>query len=125
MNAVQLINPKSDFRFEPGSQVGYPMPPLISAEISKDNPEIVIIRATVFISAQNTSTPTIVPGDIKDGILSCNVIYDSPEDTPVSYKAWYGQLFYEMGGIEVDKVRMSLTNADPITSRGTVTTVQR
>lgn len=93
-----------------------PIAPLVSAEYIKD---AVNFRIVVFIDSNNTKAPTF-------GVASNNtdfyLQYDSREEVPKNYTAWYIDVFYTCKYI--DKVTVYNNDIDPITSRGTVTTVQ-
>jgi hypothetical protein len=104
----------------------YPMSPFISTEIlSNENDAMLKVRATLFIDARNTASPTV--NNIKQTNQAVEIIYayDYSEEIPTEYDAWY---------VEIDCITKTLdaiTNTitflrdlDPKTSRGTETRVQ-
>ena len=94
-----------------------PIAPLVSVEYIKD---AVNFRIVVFIDSNNTKAPTFgVASNDTDFYLQ----YDSKEEVPKSYTAWYIDVFYTSE--YVDKVTVYNQDTDPKTSRGTVTTVQQ
>jgi hypothetical protein len=94
-----------------------PIAPLVSAEYIKG---ALNFRIVVFIDSNNTKAPTF-------GVASNNtdfyLQYDSREEVPKSYTAWYIDVFYTCK--YVDKVTVYNNDIDPVTSRGTETTVQQ
>ncbi|RKS89696.1 hypothetical protein BC952_3026 [Flavobacterium limicola] len=94
-----------------------PVAPLVTAQYIKD---AVNFRIVVFIDSNNTKAPTLgVASNNKDFYLQ----YDSREEVPKSYTAWYIDVFYTCK--YVDKVTVYNNDIDPVTSRGTETTVQQ
>lgn len=94
-----------------------PIAPLVSAVYIND---AVNFRIVVFIDSNNTKAPTFgVDSNNTDFYLE----YDSREEVPKSYTAWYIDVFYTCK--YVDKVTVYNQDTDPKTSRGTVTTVQQ
>jgi hypothetical protein len=101
----------------PVNDFSRPIAPLITAEYIKD---AVNFRIVDFIDSNNTKAPTL-------GVASNNtdfyLQYDSREEVPKSYTAWYIDVFYTCK--YVDKVTVYNNDIDPVTSRGTETTVQQ
>lgn len=120
----QLINRTEAFVFPEGSELTYPLPPLVTAENLGNG---ILVRAVVFIDANFEGTPSfgqwIYNADEKS--LKGVVDYDAPapQGIPTSYQAWMVEATYETSDV-VETIILYLCDTDPKTSRGTVTTVQ-
>ncbi|MEO8254112.1 MAG: hypothetical protein ABI554_06950 [Flavobacterium sp.] len=118
-----------DFIFANPEAVTYPVPPLISANFFAD-PEnegvkTLKVRATLYINAADDRAPIVQPlPQIIDNSLQLHFDYYFTEETPESCDVWYVELNYTSSEIdEITSVTAYLKDIDPITSRGTQTTV--
>ncbi len=130
MTQIKQINAAgTPFTFPAGSNLEYPLAPVITAHrTSPDGPEI-YIRVVVFIDASFQGEPTIGNWSLntENNTLSGFVDYDAPSPRvtpPLTYNSWLVETTYDDSGMAVDDVELFLRDTDPKTSRGTVTTVQ-
>lgn len=104
----------------------YPMAPFISTEIfSNENNAVLKIRATLFIDARNTATPTV--NNIKQTNQTVEIVYayDYSEEMPTEYDAWYVEIDCTTKTLDaISNTITFLRDLDPKTSRGTETRVQ-
>jgi hypothetical protein len=94
-----------------------PIPPLVTAEYING---AINFRIVVFIDSKNTKAPSF---SVTRNNLDFYLQYDSIEEAPKSFTAWYIDVSYTCKYI--DKVTVYNSDKDPITSRGTVTHVQQ
>lgn len=122
------------------SEVDYPIAPLVFAEKVINQYNTFRVRMVVYVPSEANSVPsepyfnndgkpvTFYTEDKKELVArSCVVDYDySSESIPEEYFGWSINFEYSLGDLmSVDYFLTHLTDIDPKTSRGTVTTVQQ
>lgn len=119
---ISKINSEKSFVFNEDKRVGFPLEPLITAEIMDSN--IIKIRIVVFIDKDNEMDPYVeVVSEIED-TLNISINYNFKEEKPLEYNCYYLEINYASETVsKVKKINSKLIDIDPKTSRGTVTMV--
>jgi hypothetical protein len=115
------------FVFHSPATVCYPVAPLISAKFytpEGGGPLTLKIRATLYINSEDTTAPTVeIPTELNHS-LQLYFDYNFSEETPESCDVWYIEIDYTSETVEsLTNVVSYLKDIDPITSRGTTTSV--
>lgn len=108
-----------------------PFAPLITAKVDGSN---ILIRSILFVDQKAASVTfpanVIINGtEQKNPSLSGNTLtyyftYNYTEETPSAYNTWYTEQSYP-NNPNITDVEVYLLDTDPVTSRGTRTTVQQ
>jgi hypothetical protein len=116
------------FTFDQTDSVEYPVPPFISAKLYTTNYNVLAlkIRATLYIDSANTVDPFVeINPVVLGGSLQLYFDYNFTEERPKSLDVWYIELDYISESVGyISSVTSYLRDVDPVTSRGTETTVQ-
>lgn len=126
----KITAPNEAILFPMESDILFPMAPLVSARQLNPDSNAILVRIVVFIDENFAGEPensgfTLSP----DGTTAViEITYGAPEPSSVSrakYNAFYMDFIYPNETGTAHFVEVSLTDTDPKTSRGTVTTVQQ
>jgi len=125
-NVIQItkIN-TSDFRFKDKTNLTFPVPPLASAKLYK-NDEVLTLKvcATLYINSKDSQNPVVGTLTEKDDTVEIYFDYDWDDETPETYDVWYVEIDYTSSTVQnIKQVISYLRDIDPETSRGTTTSV--
>jgi hypothetical protein len=109
------------------SEEGIPLAPLVTSRCYPDG--TILTRVTLLIPAA-AAAPELEDGypQLLGGtFLDYRFQYDLPNDPVTDISLYYGEFVFkapEESGSRVSMVQVKLHQHDPVTSRGTVTTIQ-
>ncbi|MCZ8228102.1 hypothetical protein [Flavobacterium sp.] len=114
------------FTFSSPGTVQYPVSPLVSAKFYTPTGGALTlkIRATLYMNSEDTIPPTVQTPIESGNVLTMNYDYNFSEETPESCDVYYVEVDYTSDTVaNITEIDSFMVNEDPVTSRGTVTTV--
>jgi hypothetical protein len=98
-----------------------PLPPVVSASL---NGKIINVAVTVYIDSADAVTSLMIYENLTNATPQFYVVYDFAEEVPASLYPYSFTFPYTPCGQAPKTIETFLYDSDPITSRGTETTVQ-
>jgi hypothetical protein len=117
-----------DFIFTSPETVRYPVAPLVSAKFytPQSGALTLKIRATLYINSEDQNNPTVEEPTEEGSSLQLYFDYNFSEATPESCDVWYVEVDYTSDTVgDITEIVSYLKDIDPVTSRGTTTSVGR
>ena len=101
--------------------------PLASAQFKDSEESIICVKAILFIDTKYQNAPNVldVTTNTEEKTLNITFDYDYTEEIASEYNVWFIQMECSVDeGTVVETLVTKVKDLDPVTSRGTVTTVQ-
>lgn len=83
-----------DFVFNNTEDLGLPVAPLVSTKFLPENPDILKIRATLYINSEENDVPTISEPIVDGSTLSVYFNSNFSLNTPATSNVWYVEVDY-------------------------------
>jgi hypothetical protein len=125
-NVIQITKINTlDFEFKDKINLTFPVPPLASAKLYKDNGVLTLkVCATLYINSKDSQNPVVGTLTENDDTVEIYFDYDWDDETPETYDVWYVEIDYTSSTVDnIKQVISYLRDIDPETSRGTTTSV--
>ena len=110
------------FTFTSPATVTYPVAPLVSAKFyTPEGGALTLkIRATLYMSSEDTVAPTIQTPIESGNVLTMNYDYNFSEETPETCDVYYIEVDYISDTVaNITEIKSFMINLDPEGSRGT------
>lgn len=107
-----------DFIFNNTEHLRLPVAPLVSTKFSPENPNILKIRATLYINSEENDVPTISEPTVNGSVLSVYFNSNFNLNTPATSNVWYVEVDYisnpnDVPARNIEKVVSYLVDTNP------------
>jgi hypothetical protein len=127
-NLIKITNLNSQIEFDYNSTSLKPLTPLVQVSFSPEGN--LQVSAVVFVASSETPNLSAVNqesviSDSGETQLDFFIIYDAPEQSYQNFNAYRVDFIIENPPADLVQIETFLWDSDPVTSRGTVTPVEK